>query len=47
MQFSLKVLGIMKTAEQALTVSEYVEFLEAVKRLTEQKLVKIYNSENE
>ena len=44
-QFSLKVLDVMKTAEQALTVSEYTEFLESVKRLAEEKLVE--SGENE
>lgn len=44
-QFSLKVLDVMKTAEQALTVSEYEEFLKAVKRLAEEKLVKSGNME--
>ena len=38
MQFSLKVLDVIKTAEPALTVSEYRKFLESVKKLADEKL---------
>ena len=41
MQFCLKVLDIVKLAEQALTVSEYREFLKSEKKLFEEKLEKL------
>jgi len=42
MQFSLKILNIMKDAEPpVLSEDEYMHFLKSVKKLTEEKIEKI------
>ena len=38
MQFCVKVLDIVKTAEQSLTEEEYCEFLKSVKGLIDEKI---------